>query len=96
MIAQDSVPVQLVRPIDRLPAPAPSTATRRHGSPFVYSDSLFLKALAIHDGRVAPPLIEELPREARLVLGDEGYDAEALKQRRPAQGRFVASPKRGP
>ena len=30
----------------------------------------------VHDGRVAPLLIEELPDEARFVLGDKHYDAE--------------------
>lgn len=245
MIYHDSVLVQLVGLVDRLPAPASSTATRRRGRPFVYSDSLFLKALVImivrrlhrvgellavleepthemrslrellagpegrfpsrrtferrlralpeglperigllgrhlvgllkpwakvgraaaidstvlrarggvwhkkdkeagivphssidteagwtksgwhgwvygwklhltctvagvwiplaarltpanvHDGRVAPLLIEELPREARFVLGDKSYDALALKQGCLAQGRFMVSPKRG-
>jgi hypothetical protein len=119
MIPHDSVLVQLVGLVDRLPAPNPSTSapSRRRGRPFVYSDSLFLKALVImtvrrlhkvgellaarltpanvHDGRVAPLLIEELPREARFVLGDKGYDAKGLKRRCLEEGRFMVSPKRG-
>jgi len=35
----------------------------------------------VHDGRMAPLLIEELPDEARFVLGDKHYEAEELKQR---------------
>ncbi len=46
MIAHDSVLVQLVRLVDRLPAPSPSTPPRR-GRPIVYSDGLFLKALVV-------------------------------------------------
>jgi hypothetical protein len=49
MIPYDSVLVQLVRLVDRLPAPDPSTTAprRRRGRPPVYSDDLFLKALVI-------------------------------------------------
>lgn len=49
----------------------------------------------VHDGRVAPLLIEELPDEARFVLGDKNYDAKALKQKCLEEGRFMVSPKRG-
>jgi hypothetical protein len=49
----------------------------------------------VHDGRVAPLLIEELPDEARFVLGDKGYDAKDLKRRCLEEGRFMVSPKRG-
>src|SRR5215210_1694620 len=46
MIAQDAVLVQLIRLIDRIPAPTPP-ARRPRGRPVVYSDRLFLKALVI-------------------------------------------------
>ena len=46
MISQDSVLVQLVRLVDRVPTPPPPPRTRR-GRPAVYPDELFLKALVI-------------------------------------------------
>lgn len=49
----------------------------------------------VHDGRIAPLLIEVLPEEARLVLGDKHYDAKALKEGCLRDGRFLVSPKRG-
>jgi len=49
----------------------------------------------VHDGRVAPLLIGELPEEARFVLGDKGYDAKTLKQKCLEGGRLLVSPKRG-
>jgi hypothetical protein len=49
----------------------------------------------VHDGRIAPLLIDELPGEARFVLGDKHYDTEDLKQRCLEEGRFMVSPRRG-
>ena len=49
----------------------------------------------VHDVRMAPLLIEELPQEARFVLGDKHYDAKELRGRCLAEGRFLVSPKRG-
>lgn len=49
----------------------------------------------VHDGRIAPALIEALPEEARFVLGDKHYDAKDLKEGRLLNGRFLVSPKRG-
>jgi hypothetical protein len=49
----------------------------------------------VHDGRVAPLLIEALPEQARFVLGDKSYDALDLKHRCLKEGRFMVSPKRG-
>ena len=46
MIAQDTVLVQLIRLIDRIPTPPPPKR-RPRGRPIVYSDRLFLKALVI-------------------------------------------------
>jgi hypothetical protein len=49
----------------------------------------------VHDGRIAPLLIDELPDEARFVLGDKHYHAEDPKQRCLQEGRFMVSPRRG-
>jgi hypothetical protein len=49
----------------------------------------------VHDGRIAPLFIEQLPEEARFVLGDKHYDAKHLKERCLTDGRFLVSPKRG-
>jgi Transposase DDE domain len=49
----------------------------------------------VHDGRVAPLLIEDLPGEARFVLGDKHYDAKDLKEGCLQDGRFLVAPKRG-
>src|SRR5688500_2177976 len=46
MITQDAVLVQLIRLIDRVPAPSPP-ARRPRGRPVLYSERLFLKALVI-------------------------------------------------
>src|SRR5918994_344228 len=44
------------------------------------------------DVRIAPLLIEQLPQEARFVLGDKHYDAKELTRRCLAEGRFLVSP----
>jgi hypothetical protein len=49
----------------------------------------------VHDGRIAPLLIGELPEEARFVLGDKHYDARDLKKMCLQEGRFMVSPRRG-
>jgi hypothetical protein len=46
MIPQDTVLVQLIRLVDRIPLPPPPKR-RPRGRPLVYSDRLFLKALVI-------------------------------------------------
>src|SRR5215203_5418047 len=46
MITQDTVLVQLIRLIDRIPTPPPPPR-RPRGRPIFYSDRLFLKALLI-------------------------------------------------
>ena len=46
MIPQDSVLVQLIRLVERIPSPTPPPR-RRRGRPVVYSEKLFLKALVI-------------------------------------------------
>jgi hypothetical protein len=46
MITQDSVLVQLIRLVERIPTPPPSPR-RPRGRPIFYSEKLFLKALVI-------------------------------------------------
>ncbi len=48
----------------------------------------------VHDNRVAPLLVEVLPKEARFVLGDSHYDAEDLKEGCLREGRFLVAPRR--
>lgn len=53
----------------------------------------------VHDGKVAEPLIEELPgrSQARFVLGDSHYNAPDVRQACLQSGRvLVASGRRGP
>jgi hypothetical protein len=47
VITQDTVLVQLIRLVNRIPTPPPPPARRPRGRPIVYSDRLFLKALLI-------------------------------------------------
>ena len=84
MIAQDSVLVQLVRLVDRLPAaPSPSTTPRRRGRPPVYSDGLFLKALAIM-------IIRRLHKVGELlaVLEEPTQEMRSLRELLCEDGRF--------
>lgn len=46
MITQETVLVQLLRLVDRVPAPPPEARPRR-GRPRIYSDGLFIKALVV-------------------------------------------------
>jgi hypothetical protein len=48
------------------------------------------------DNKVAPSLIEELPQEARFVLGDVHYDAKNVRQSCAQSERFLVTPKRSP
>lgn len=49
----------------------------------------------VADNRMAPALIEELPDEARFVLGDTHYDAEDVREECERTGRFLVTSKRG-
>src|SRR5919202_4187472 len=75
MIAQDTVLVQRIRLIDRIPTPPPPTTRRSPGRPIVYSDRLFLKALLImivrrlHKVGELLAVLEEPAPEMRLVHG---------------------------
>ncbi len=51
----------------------------------------------IHDGKPAQTLIEQLPEQARFVLGDTHYNAPEVRRACSMGGRFlVASGRRGP
>jgi Transposase DDE domain len=47
------------------------------------------------DNQIAPSLIEELPAEARFVLGDTHYDAENVREKCEQTGHFLVTSKRG-
>jgi hypothetical protein len=47
------------------------------------------------DNQIAPSLIEELPEEARFVLGDTHYDAENVREKCEQTKRFLVTSKRG-
>src|ERR687889_1562677 len=98
MIAQDSVLVQLVRLIDRLPVPPYPARPRRQGRPRVYSDTLFLKALVImivrrlHKVGELLAVLEEPTAEMRslreLLLSEDGR----FPSRRTFERRLRALP----
>jgi hypothetical protein len=78
MIAQGSVLVQLVRLVDRLPAPPPPTRPGR-GRPPVYPDGLFLKALVIMT-------VRRLHKVGELLAVLEEPTEEMLALRRALSG----------
>jgi hypothetical protein len=49
----------------------------------------------VADNQIAPSLIEELPAEARFVLGDTHYDAENVREKCEQTERFLVTSKRG-
>ena len=49
----------------------------------------------VADSQIAPALIEELPEEARFVLGDTHYDAENVREKCEQTQRFLVTSKRG-
>jgi hypothetical protein len=49
----------------------------------------------VADNQIAPSLIEELPEEARFVLGDTHYDAENVREKCEQTKRFLVTTKRG-
>jgi hypothetical protein len=82
MIAQQSVLVQLVRLVERLPAPPPPPP--RRGRPHLYSDALFLKALVIM-------ILRRLNKVGELlaVLEEPTEEMRALRELLSgAEGRF--------
>ena len=100
MITQESVLVQLIRLIERIPSPPPPPR-RRRGRPIVYSEKLFLKALVImivrrlHKvGELLAVLDEPTPEMSmvRQLLREEGR----FPCRRTFQRRLKALPERLP
>ncbi len=88
MIAHDSVLVQLVRLVDRLPTASPTaspTTTPRRGRPILYSDALFLKALVIM-------IVRRLHKVGELlaVLEEPTPEMRSLRKllSEPNSGRF--------
>jgi Transposase DDE domain len=49
----------------------------------------------VADNQIAPLLIEELPQEARFVLGDTHYDAANVREKCEHTERFLVTSKRG-
>jgi hypothetical protein len=49
----------------------------------------------VADNRIAPALIEDLPGEARFVLGDSHYGAENVREKCEQTKRFLVTSKRG-
>lgn len=99
MITQDSVLVQLIRLVERIPSPSPPPRCR--GRPVVYSEKLFFKALVImivrrlHKvGELLAVLDEPTPemRMVRELLREEGR----FPSRRTFQRRLKALPERLP
>ncbi len=54
-----------------------------------------LTAAEVADNQIAPALIEELPEEARFVLGDTHYDAQNVREKCEQTERFLVTSKRG-
>lgn len=81
MIPQESLLIQLVRMIDRIPLPQPPKARRGH--PKVYSDRLFLKALVIM-------IIRHLHKVHELlsVLAQPTAEMQVLRELLTENGRY--------
>lgn len=54
-----------------------------------------LTSANVADNQTAPALIEELPEEARFVLGDTHYNAENVREKCEGTERFLVTSKRG-
>ena len=96
MITQDSVLVQLIRLVDRIPTPPPPSR-RPRGRPVFYSERLFLKALVImivrrlHKvGELLAVLEEDTPEmpEVRQLL----FEGGRFPSRRTFERRLKALP----
>jgi hypothetical protein len=99
MITQDSVLVQLISLVDRIPTPPPPPR-RPRGRPVLYPEKLFLKALVImivrrlhRVGELLAVLHEPTPemRMVRASLRERGR----FPARRTFQRRLEALPQRG-
>jgi hypothetical protein len=86
MIPQQSVLVQLVRLVERIPHPTPPPPQR--GRLIVYSDELFLKALTImivrriHRVGELLAVLEEPPRDAELLTEHGRFPSRRTFERR--------------
>src|SRR5918996_6276446 len=82
MIYQDSVLVQLIRLVDRIPTPQP-LPRRPRGRPYLYSEKLFMKALVIM-------ILRRLHRVGELlaVLEEPTPEMKMVRQLLSEQGRF--------
>jgi hypothetical protein len=82
MIYQDSVLVQLIVLIERIPSPPPPLR-RRRGRPIFYSEKLFMKALVIM-------IVRRLHRVGELlaVLEEPTPEMKMVRQLLSEQGRF--------
>lgn len=100
MITQDSVLVQLIGLIERIPSPSPSSA-RRRGRPVLYSEKLFLKALVImivrrlHKVGELLAVLEEPTQEIRQVR-ELLCEGGRFPSRRTFERRLGALPERLP
>ena len=83
MITQDTVLVQLIRLIERIPSPLPPP--RRRGRPIVYSEKLFLKALVIM-------IVRRLHKVGELlaVLDEPTPEMRMVRKLLCEKGRFPA------
>ena len=57
--------------------------------------SVRLTPADVADNQIAPSLIEELPEEARFVLGDTHYNAQNVRDKCQRTQRFLVTSKRG-
>jgi hypothetical protein len=82
MITQDSVLVQLIILIERIPSPPPPLR-RRRGRPIFYSEKLFMKALVIM-------IVRRLHRVGELlaVLEEPTPEMKMVRQLLSEEGRF--------
>ena len=100
MITQDTVLVQLIRLVERIPSPPPSPR-RPRGRPVVYSEKLFLKALVImivrrlHRVGELLAVLDEPTSEMRMVR-DLLREGGRFPARRTFQRRLEALPERLP
>src|SRR5215207_7040806 len=87
MITQQSVLVQLIRLVERIPSPPPPR--RRRGRPIVYSEKLFLKALVIM-------IVRRLHRVGELlaVLDEPTSEMSMVRDCLSEEGRFPSRPRR--
>jgi hypothetical protein len=95
MIPRDTVLVQLIRLVERIPSPPPPW--RRRGRPIVYSEKLFLKALVImiirrlhRVGELLAVLQEPTPE--MTIVRDSLREEGCLPSRRTFERRLKALP----